>query len=38
MLRRCESTVSKHEGVSRDPWNLLRDAASRLLLRMRIEV
>jgi hypothetical protein len=36
MLRRCESTVSKHEGVSRDLWNLLRDAASPLL-RMREE-
>jgi hypothetical protein len=34
MLRRCESTVSKHEGVSRDHWILLRDAASPLL-RMR---
>jgi hypothetical protein len=38
MLRRCASTVSKHEGVSRDHWNILRDAALRLLLRMRIGV
>jgi hypothetical protein len=37
MLRRCASTVSKHEGVSREHWILLRDAASRLLVRMRIE-
>jgi hypothetical protein len=31
MLRRCASTVSKHEGVSRDHWILLRDAATQLL-------
>jgi hypothetical protein len=37
MLRRCESTVSKHQGVSRDLWMTLRDAALRLLLRMRSE-
>jgi hypothetical protein len=36
MLRRCDSTVSKHEGVSSAHWNLLRDAASPLL-RMRSE-
>jgi hypothetical protein len=36
MLRRCDSTVSKHEGGSRDYWNVLRDAATRLL-RMRQE-
>jgi hypothetical protein len=29
-------TVSKDEDVSRDHWNLLRDAAPRLL-RMRID-
>jgi hypothetical protein len=33
MLRRCASTVSKHEGVSRDHWNLVRDAATWLLRR-----
>jgi hypothetical protein len=37
MLRRCASTVSKHEGVSNALWTLLRDAASRLLLRMRFD-
>jgi hypothetical protein len=26
MLRRAERPVSKHEGVSRDHWILLRDA------------
>jgi hypothetical protein len=26
MLRRAERPVSKHEGVSRDRWILLRDA------------
>jgi hypothetical protein len=26
MLRRAARPVSKHEGVSRDPWILLRDA------------
>jgi hypothetical protein len=36
MLRRCVSTVSKYEGVSRAIWTLLRDAASPLL-RMRSE-
>jgi hypothetical protein len=36
MLRRCESTVSKHEGVSREHWTLVRDAATRLL-RMRFD-
>jgi len=33
----ASATVSKVEGVSRMHWILLRDAASRLLLRMRPE-
>jgi hypothetical protein len=37
MLRRCESTLSKHEGVSGGHWILLRDAASPLL-RMRLQM
>ena len=37
MLRSLRSSVSKHEGVSRDLWILLRDAPVRALLRVPAE-